>query len=375
VIPRIDVRVEGARSSLGILQTPTLVPDVFTVDTVESTVQVSTVGGGLQAPVGQPLFFTLTATNPSPLLQDGPFTFRIQWGDGSLQNLSGPSAVAASHTFTTPGIKIVSVTVTDEFGVRSVTPVTLRLNILSAMQQGPDVVIAGTPGNDRFTLIRGALPTVFLVSLNNSLLGRFEVGPAGRVLISGRGGSDTVAVRGTPAANVFVATATGLTLDGTIIDAPDVATFLLNGNGGRDTLVGVLDAANSFRLTGLASGNLSGKFRFSGIRILSGGIDADTFIVTHAARGFGIVDGGGGIDTLDFSALTRAFTVNLKTAAAPGIRLFTNVEELIGNNRTATLVSPSPADTFFVDGPNTGTVAGIGFSQFNRLIGAPKVIV
>jgi hypothetical protein len=375
VLPDVDVRVSGARSTLGVLQTTTLVPDVFTVNTVEPTVAISTPGGALQFLVGEPLLFTFTATDASPLIQNGQFTFHIKWGDGTVQNLVGPSTVTPVHAFTTPGLKIVSVTVEDEFGVSSIAPVTARLTILSAMQQGPDVVIAGTPGNDRFTLVRGALPTVFFVFLNNSFLGKFTVDPAGQVQISGRGGSDTVVVRGTATANVFVATATGLTLDGTIIDAPDATTFVLNGNGGNDTLVGLLDADNTFRLAGTRSGNLNGRFRFSGIRNLTGGIGVDTFIVTNAARGFGTVDAGGDDDTLDFSALARPFTVNLRTSTAPGISLFANVENLIGNNRTSTLVSPSPADTFFVDGPNTGTVAGIRFSRFNRLIGAPKTIV
>lgn len=375
VLPDVDVLVEGGRSIFGVPQTPTLVPDVFTVDTAEPTVAV-TADGGLQGLVGQPLQFTFTATSDFPVVQDGLFTYRIKWGDGTQQNLiDRPATVTASHVFTTSGVKILSVIVEDQFDVQSVAPVTLRLTIVNAIQDGPDVLLAGTPGNDRFTLARGALPTVFLVSMNNSLLGRFTVGPAGQIQIFGRGGIDTVVVRGTAGANLFAATATGLTLDGTIIDASDITTFQLNGNGGADTLVGVLDVANTFRLTGLRSGILNDRFRFSGIQNLTGGIDADTFIVTGAARGFGTVDGAGGIDVLDFSALARAFTVNLKTATAPGIRRFINVEDVIGNNRTSTLVSPSTADTFLVDGPNTGTVAGIRFSRFNRLIGAPITIV
>jgi hypothetical protein len=348
---------------------------VFTVDTVEPTVAI-TADDGLQGLVGQPLSFTFTATDASPFIQAGEFRFRITWGEGPPQNLDSLSPATVSHTYTTPGIKIVSVIVEDQFEVRSITPVTLRLNIVSAMQQGADVLIAGTTGNDRITLTRGALSTVFLVSMNNSLLGRFTVGAGGRVLISGRGGSDTVVVRGTATANVFRATATGLILDDTIIDAPDATSFLLNGNGGNDTLVGLLDADNTFRLAGMRSGNLNGRFRFSGIRNLTSGIGVDTFIVTNAARGFGIIDAGGGVnnDTLNFSVLARPFTVNLRTSTAPGISLFLNVDNLIGNNRTATLVSSGPE--FIVDRlTNTGTVADIGFSRFNRRIGAPTTFV
>ena len=61
-----------------------------------------------------------------------------------------------------------------------------------------------------------------------------------------------------------------------------------------------------------------GAVSFTGISNLLGGTALDTF--TFGPNGsIGSVNGGGGGDWLDYTALTTAVTVNLATGAATGV--------------------------------------------------------
>ena len=52
---------------------------------------------------GQVRTFTLSATDPSPIDQAAGFTFSIDWGDGTTQEVTGPSGVTVEHTFADAG--------------------------------------------------------------------------------------------------------------------------------------------------------------------------------------------------------------------------------------------------------------------------------
>ena len=67
--------------------------------------------------VGVPSTFEMLVTDPSSADLAAPFTFVVDWGDGSeLQTLSGPSETSVEHTFTAPGTYTAFFGATDKDG-------------------------------------------------------------------------------------------------------------------------------------------------------------------------------------------------------------------------------------------------------------------
>jgi hypothetical protein len=84
------------------------------------------------------------------------------------------------------------------------------------------------------------------------------------------------------------------------------------------------DAANTWTITGHNAGTLSsslivGPVTFSGAAKLIGGNGADTFVFADQASVDGAIDGGGGTNTLDYSAYSTSVLVDLQTGSATGV--------------------------------------------------------
>jgi parallel beta-helix repeat protein len=124
----------------------------------------------------------------------------------------------------------------------------------------------------------------------------------------------------------------------------------LDGGSGTNSLVGP-DLVNSWRLTGLNQGTLNGNVAFQNFVTLVGGALADTFAFAAGGRLDGTLDGGGGVNTLDYSAYTGDITVDLAlqlgTLVAGGgagyVRNMANVTGSIGNDL---LVGDANANVF-----------------------------
>jgi hypothetical protein len=109
----------------------------------------------------------------------------------------------------------------------------------------------------------------------------------------------------------------------------------LDGGTGTNTLVGP-DTVNTWQLTGANQGSLNGNVTFRNFANLAGGALGDTFAVTTGGRLDGTLDGGGGVNTLDYSAYAGDVVVDLPlgtaTGVAGGIRHIGNVTGSIGND-------------------------------------------
>ena len=84
----------------------------------------------------------------------------------------------------------------------------------------------------------------------------------------------------------------------------------------------------------------------------------------------GNVDGGGGFNTLDYSALATPVTVNLQAMTATGIGgTFANIAKFIGGTASDTLIGPDVPSVWSVTGASAGTVGAATFSSFENLTG------
>src|SRR6185437_11767546 len=92
--------------------------------------------------------------------------------------------------------------------------------------------------------------------------------------------------------------------------------------------------------------------------------------VFGAARSLsGQVDGGGGSNTLDYSAYKTAISANLQTGAITGAKSFQNFANLRGGAGSDKLIAADLANTWNIASPNAGTVGTLSFQSFENLSG------
>jgi hypothetical protein len=96
------------------------------------------------------------------------------------------------------------------------------------------------------------------------------------------------------------------------------------------------NGANTWNITGhnagtLFSAPLYGTVTFSGAANLHGGNGADTFVFADGAGVDGTIDGGGGTNTLDYSAYSSSVLVDLQTGSATGVgQGIANIQNVTG---------------------------------------------
>jgi hypothetical protein len=164
---------------------------VVTVANVTPVAAISAPAGGVR---GQARAFTFSATDPSPVDQAAGFTFRINWGDGTQQEVTAPSPLGLEHTFAEAGTYTVTVTATDKDGGTS-AEATHTITIVVAEVQDGVLVVGGTTGADHIQVKKGAGDGASLeVSVNGVNLGEF----AGltRAVVYGQAGDDNLDATG-----------------------------------------------------------------------------------------------------------------------------------------------------------------------------------
>ncbi|WP_444993987.1 hypothetical protein [Aliikangiella sp. IMCC44359] len=133
---------------------------------------------------------------------------------------------------------------------------------------------------------------------------------------------------------------------------------IIRGNNTASTLIAG-DINNSWLITGENDGSIGGV-RFIDFNNLTGGSANDSFNFELGSNITGIINGGDGIDTIDYSLLSSV-TVYLSNIL--------NVESLTGNNTNSFLYSDNGTNAWEITGVNDGLVNGIIFNNFNNLYG------
>ncbi|HXV75428.1 MAG TPA: hypothetical protein VD788_03850, partial [Candidatus Polarisedimenticolaceae bacterium] len=116
-----------------------------------------------------------------------------------------------------------------------------------------------------------------------------------------------------------------------------------------------------------------GAVTFSDIENLGGNVGDDDFVFADGASVTGGIDGGGGVNTLDYSAYTagNVVTVSLGSGAVTGLGSVASIQEVLGGQGTGdTLIGPDADAEWHITGENAGTVLGISFAGFENLTGA-----
>lgn len=137
--------------------------------------------------------------------------------------------------------------------------------------------------------------------------------------------------------------------------------------GGSDNLIGP-DVASAWALTGSRAGTVGGV-SFTGFDFIAGGAGDDVFAFEPGGT-IGRIAGGGGTNTLDYSALAGPISVDLHLGTAYGTSFgIADITNVIGSQSTAdTIVGPDAA--WVINGTNVGSVNGITFSSIENLQGS-----
>ena len=157
----------------------------------------------------------------------------------------------------------------------------------------------------------------------------------------------------------------------------------LVGTAMTDTLEG-LNADATFTVNTANGGTYesTNELSFSNIENLTGGATADTFVFNNGGSVAGMVDGAGGVNTLDYNALSSPVAVMLTglggtmgigfagTATQTGG--FDDITNLVGTAMTDTLEGLNADATFTVNTANGGTYEStneLSFSNIENLTG------
>ena len=173
-------------------------------------------------------------------------------------------------------------------------------------------------------------------------------------------GEDTLLIRGSGRDDTF-------TMLGYV---GNLARVQVAGHSGLDTLIG-WDAPASWNLTKNDAGVLTGSSQvtFSSIENLVGGSESDEFAIVPGKVLSGSIDGGDGIDTLDYSAYSKDLYVDLRVGVAPAVtRGVRRMENVIGGSGRDALLGDE-GDNFLAG--NLGDDALFGMAGEDVLEGGP----
>jgi autotransporter-associated beta strand protein len=228
---------------------------------------------------GQERTFHVTTTDPSPVDEESGFTYRVSWGDGTTEVLTGSSQEALRHTYTKSGTYDVTVTATDKDGAKSAV-VKRQITVRAAEVQDGVLVVGGTTDADRIRITPADASGSLDVTINGKSQGTF--GGVEKVVVHGQDGDDEVTLED---ARIRGRTVT--------IDVPAV----LDGGDGDDQLDARGTTVGAVLLGGAGGDVLFGG---QGRDILIGGTDKDKL---HAEGQEDIVLGGSTAHDKDLEAL------------------------------------------------------------------------
>jgi hypothetical protein len=155
----------------------------------------------------------------------------------------------------------------------------------------------------------------------------------------------------------------------------------IDGGGGDDRVDLSAETSDlTWGITGPNAGNLQGGGRsaaLENVENLVSGQGDDSFVFGASGRLDGSVDGGGGVNVLDYSGFSGdvPVTVNLETQTATALGGWLSIQAAVGGPGGDTLVGLDVGNTWSVEAANSGQVVSLplvfGFESFEMLQGGP----
>jgi hypothetical protein len=146
-------------------------------------------------------------------------------------------------------------------------------------------------------------------------------------------------------------------------------SLTLNGQGAGSSLT-VTEAlgtatSNTWNITGADAGDINGLVHFASIPNLTGGTENDTFVIQPGGSVSGVIDGGGGTNTLDYSNRSDAVTVDLPLDQASLVDGFAvngiaNIQNVSGSQGNNILVGDANANVLTAGAGRSIVIGGTG---------------
>ena len=213
------------------------------IDTAEVTVNNVPPRGGLTGPAisvpGWARRYRFFGIDPGPIDRTA-LEYRIDWGDGQFETVTGPAAVTARHAYAAPGPHRVAVRIADKDGGLS-PEYRHRVVVRPVFMLAGTVYVAGTAGDDAIEVRAANANGGVSVAVNGQELGPWL--PSAVVVFAGSG-NDTVTTVGAVSRRIVVDAGAGddgidfSSAIGPIVLVGGTGDDLLKGGSGRDVLVG-----------------------------------------------------------------------------------------------------------------------------------------
>jgi CSLREA domain-containing protein len=261
--------------------------------------------------------FTLTASDPTPALQGGQFTYTINWGDKTSQTVTATAtAVPVTHTYSAANAYTVSVTTQDQAGGVSAAA---TATVVASTAAGDHITV-----NDP-TLAAGQAAGAVWVTWNGATT---TYQPTDQVVLAGQGGTDvyTIYFGSTLTTPITLA---GSATDGVTVNGstdPATSNYIVKTPGSQTTITWGPSggAAETVAYSGILTTNISGGAGTNVITdpgsntTINGGPGANTIIITATTGNGVVINGGGGTNSyvIDLGSLAGPVTINNSHAGA-----------------------------------------------------------
>ena len=252
------------------------------------------------------------------------------------------------------------------------------------------ITFEGTAGND--TLKFWPAPTAGEYYFKRNAEPNLLFTANSNIIVNGNGGVDTLIIEGTNGANQFDLFADKITFNTISFYANQIATRQVNALGSGDTvryfggaanvnggsavdkLVAMEPSNHTWTITGVNSGNLDGQVFFTSVESLIGNTGVDVFNIGAAASLSSIVDGLGGNDVIDYSAVQTSISTNLQSGSSTKTGGIRNIEQIVGSAAVDTLILSNTGNTVDVTGASIGSLnSGLVFAGYENITGGSGV--
>ncbi len=258
--------------------------------------------------------------------------------------------------------------------------------VISVQDVNEGIVFSGSAGNDTLKFWPGPIAGQFYFKRNAEANLLFTAN--GSVTVNGGGGTDTLIIEGTNLTNQFDIYADRVRYGNVDFYGNQIATRQINALGSGDTinayggtasinggsavdrLVALTPGNQVWSITAPNAGNLNGQIFFTSVESLIGSDGDDQFLVGPSGSVSGRIDGGIGLNTLDYTDVTTALSFNLQTGAATKTGGTSNIARVIGGSAIDTLTAADVANQWTIGGGGSGTINGsFSFNGIENLAG------